>query len=112
MSIERFFVRPGVIIRPLRVDNGYGSKDLDYDSGTQTAVKGWLHQLAESEQQSATRDAEVSTHVLRVPVGTDIASQDRVVISGQVFEVDGPPARAWRPGGEHHTRVSLKYVDG
>lgn len=112
MSISRFFVRDVTIVHPSLEATDYGSVEPDYDSGTQTLTKGWLHQLAESEQQTATRDAEVSTHVLRLPVGTAIAARDQVVVDGVVFEVGGPPARAWRPGGEHHVRVPLRYVDG
>lgn len=113
MSIDKFFVRDVTILHPSLVAS-YGAGTIpDHDAPTGTTrVRGWLHQLDESEQQSATRDAEVSTHILRLPVGTPIAFHDQVRVDGQLFNVDGPPARVWRPGGEHHIRVSLRYVDG
>ena len=113
MSIEHFFVRTVAIQHPALVASGYGAAtEADFSSATTATVKGWLHQLTELEDQTATRDAEVSTHVLRLPKGTVIGSGDRVVIDGQTFEVNGPPNRAWTPEGEHHVRVPLRYVDG
>lgn len=111
--IERFFVRDVTIIHPAEVAASRGAgTEWDWDNATETSVKGWLHQLAESELQTATRDAEVSTHVLRLPAGTGVQAIDRIQIDGQTFEVDGPASHAWRPGGEHHIRVPLRYVDG
>lgn len=112
MSIEAFFVRDVTIQHPVLVDSGYNSTESSFASPTTVAVKGWLHQLAESEQQSATRDAEISTHVLRLPVGTVISAGDRVVIDGETYEVDGSTSSHWRPSGAHHVKASLRKADG
>lgn len=113
MSIDAFFVRTVTIQHPVLVPSGYGDgMEEDFTTPTTTVVKGWLHQLSESEQVSSTRDADVSTHVLRLPAGTAIDSGDRVVVDGQTFLVDGPVAKHWRPNGEHHRRVPLRYIDG
>ncbi len=111
MSIDRFFVRDVDILHPALVASYGDAQREDYVDATVTRVKGWLHQLSESELQSATRDAKISTHVLRLPEGTDVLPVDRVRIDGQLFDVDGPPARVWTPGGEHHVKVSLSYTE-
>ena len=41
-----------------------------------------------------------------------ITAQNRVVIDGTVYEVDGEPNRAWTPRGEHHVEVKLKAISG
>jgi len=112
VSIDHFFVRDVRVTHPVLVAS-YGPGVVpDHDAGTVTTVRGWLYQLSESEQQTATRGAEVSTHVLRLPADAEIHFGDQVEVDGQRFMVDGPPARVWRPGGHHHTKVSLLYTDG
>lgn len=110
--IERFFVRDVTILHPALVATRYSGTDEDFSAATPVAVKGWLHQLTQSELQSATRDAAVSAYVLRLPRGTVIDEHDRVVIDGDTYSVDGAPHRAWTPRGEHHTRVELTLIEG
>lgn len=112
MSINRYFDRTVEIIRPAIVA-GYGNgTERDYENGTVTKTVGWLHQMSEAEQRSGTRDAVTATHVLRAPVDAPIAAHDQIRIDGAVYDIDGPPAVARRPGSPHHLRVSLIYVDG
>ena len=112
MSIDKFFVREVRVTHPVLVASYGPGLVPDHDTGTTTTVRGWLYQLSGSEQQTATRDAEVSTHVLRLPADAEIHFGDTVEIDGQRFTVDAPPSRVWRPGGQHHVRASLLYVDG
>jgi len=112
VTIDRFFVRAVTIQHPVLVASGYNSLEPSFATPTEVEVLGWLHQLAELEHHDGTRDAEISTHVLRLPVGTVIGAGDRVVIDGQTFEVDGATAKNWRPSGAHHVEASLRYMDG
>lgn len=113
MTIERVFVRDVTILHPTLIPSGYGdSTDEDWGTATTVETKGWLAHRSESEIVSATRDAAVSTHVLRLPAGTVIGERDRVEVDGQTYQVVGPPARWWRTQGEHHVSASLNVVDG
>lgn len=110
--IERFYVRTVTVTNPAVVAGPGSSTELDYDAGTTTTLRGWLHQLTEDELQSATRDAAIATHVLRVPTSAPITARSRVTVDGRPYDVIGPPGEAWTPRGEHHLRVSLRSVDG
>lgn len=112
MSIERFFVRDVTIVHPALVATyGDGVRD-DFVAPTLDTTRGWLHQLTESELVATNRNGETSTHVLRVPEGTNVIASDRIIIDGQTFDIEGPPSSVWRPGGEHHIRVPLRLVNG
>jgi hypothetical protein len=110
--IADFFDRTVTIVHPAEIA-GYGAGiERDYATGTSDTTVGWLHQLTEAERTSSTRDAVTATHVLRCPADAPIQPYDRIVVDGETFDLDGKPATARRPGGEHHKRVALVYVDG
>lgn len=113
MSLRKYFVRDVTILHPVLVATGYGnSTEPDFTTPTPVLVRGWLDRVTESETETATRDANISAWVLLLPAGTEITSQDRVVVDGMTFEVDGEPARPWSPRGEHHVRCPLLLTDG
>lgn len=57
-------------------------------SETTTTIKGWLRSTPAGDIRSMNgMQAVVSSHRLFVPVGTDIASGDKVVVDGAEFTV-------------------------
>jgi hypothetical protein len=67
-----------------------------------------------SEQVQTGRIPVVTRPEVYAPAGSDIRAQDRLVVRGKTYEVDGEPA-AWRSpftGWEPGLVVSLKIVEG
>jgi hypothetical protein len=58
-------------------------------------------------------DLLVTNMTVYAPAGTDLVATDRVRWLGDVYEVDGAPAR-WRDdtATEDHVQVQLKLVQG
>lgn len=112
MTIEKFYVRTVTITNPAIVA-GYGSStELDYAHGTTSTTRGWLAPGTSTEVVTASRDAAISTHTLRVPLDSPITSRSRITVDGTPYDVIGPPAEAWTPRGGHHLRVELRAIDG
>jgi hypothetical protein len=95
---------------------------LPYRSATVTAD--WEHAVAEwseqaliaprsgDEDQADGRQAVVELLELFMTPGADIAAHDRVVVRGDLFEVDGPPSRWGRQSGEAGVVVRARRVTG
>lgn len=112
MSITRFFVHDVVIKHPLMVEDVYGNARPDYDQLTEVATKGWMHRLSESDRDETTRDANLVTHVLRLPKDTSLTDSARVEWEGEDYRIEGRPWLAPSPTGPHHWRCPLRLVDG
>lgn len=78
-----------------------------------TDVPGCSVQPASSAEQTSQGDLAVTNLSAFLPAGTDVLVTDRVQVGGQVYEVDGTPAR-WRglSGVEDHVQVQLKLIQG
>lgn len=70
--------------------------------------------VAVSEEDTEDRNTQSSHYLLFLPADADVKGSDRLVIDGDVFEVDGPPRRFDNPrvAAEHHLEVSLKRIEG
>lgn len=73
----------------------YGDEDVRY--GTPTTVKGWLvTKPTERMEMDAGQVQVISTHQLRVPVGTRIRSGDHVKVNDEEFVVtDATNEQSW-----------------
>lgn len=111
MSLTSLLVRTAVIQTATTSTDRYNNTVLDWTSPTSTTTTAWVAQTATIENQDH-RDATVDTVIATFPAGTAITAQNRVVIDGQTYEVDGKPNRAWTPRGEHHVECVLREVRG
>ena len=111
------FVHQIRILRPMRVTDRYGNSTNSWTWPDEVDTAGWLTQTGQSELLEQ-REGQVTDWLLYLPAGTDIVAGDRVVWvdddgDEESFEVDGRPARRWRPAsGEHHLEVNLRAVEG
>lgn len=108
MSFAALLVRDVTILHSTTTIDEYGDPVHTW-AGT-AVTPGWLSQLTALEQRNSS--AEVTTWHLSLPAGTAIEAQDRVTVDGIVYELTGPPNRAWTPRGEHHTECELRLVEG
>lgn len=112
-SLADFFVRDVRVISPAIVTDRYGNESKSWADASSRAVRGWLSWRSEREgEDHSNREAQISECSLLLPAGDSITPADRVLISGQTFEVQGPIRRPWTPAGEHHVRVPLRAVEG
>jgi hypothetical protein len=65
-----------------------------------------------SESDGGDRDAQDHRRRLLCPADTAIGPYDRVVVDGQIFEVNGPPVIHRVPSGQHHLEAQLRWVQG
>lgn len=99
------------ILRPVVVDNRYGSSERSWESPAQTVTRGLLQQSSSQETHSETRDEVRVQALLFLPAGTQIASADRVMVAGQTWFVSGAPLRPGRPGQpEHHVECQIVLI--
>jgi hypothetical protein len=82
-------------------------------SASELDVDGCSVQPTSGTESTDTGDLLVTTATAYAPAGTDLVATDRVRWLGDVYEVDGPPAR-WRDdeGTEDHVQVQLKLTQG
>jgi hypothetical protein len=82
-------------------------------AAAQTDVPGCSFQPGGTQERTARGDTVIASDALYLPAGTDILATDRVSYMGQVYAVDGEPAR-WSDdtGTEQYVRVALKMVAG
>lgn len=105
------------IVRPATTTDTYGNQTFDYgDDATRTDMDGWLQQNSRTEPLSNGRDPLEQSWLL-VTNDKDIEGRDRVEWTDPAgndltFEVDGPPAPVFTPGGYHHTETTLRLVAG
>lgn len=111
MSIERFFVRPVIILNPAYTTDGYGNQIKDWGTATETNASVWLHQR-HVDELLGNREAQVSRWRVRAPLDTPLAGDSRIQHGDVLFEVDGPPHEAWTPDGAHHLVANLLVVEG
>jgi hypothetical protein len=109
--MRNLLVQDIVLVRAGTSTNRYGTVEKDWSTATRVTVKGWVSRSSQSEDATR-REAQISQWVGYFPESTDVVGGDRVEWDGVVFEVDGPPFRAWTPRGEHHVEAPLRVVEG
>lgn len=97
----------------VRTPRDVGSLD-DYGQPTagtpsETSVRGLLQpRTAREVAESRSAGAEIGTHVIFLPLGTDIVPSDAVIFSAQRYEVTGIREHAY--GGLAHLEVDARAV--
>ncbi|GAA5143315.1 hypothetical protein GCM10023340_08480 [Nocardioides marinquilinus] len=99
---------------PLVTDR-YNAKVRDWDAAAETFIHGCgIADGGSTEPVEVGRTAVVCDFEIYAPAGTDVAATDRLVVRGQVCEVEGQPfdwrhpQTGWRPG----TVIRAKIVSG
>jgi hypothetical protein len=96
------------IRRPDATSDRYGNAGPDWSSVTDTAVAGVaVAPRLEGEDRTLGRQGVVVGLTLYLPPGSDIAATDRVVVRGDVYEVDGEPGD-WR--SPHSTAKGIEVA--
>jgi hypothetical protein len=100
-------------IRPSSSTNTYGDTAFSYivPPATSTTMAAWLQQNNRTEEATEGR-APLDQRWLLITNDSDVEGHDRIVWGALTFEVDGPPAPVYTPGGYHHTEATLKVVEG
>jgi hypothetical protein len=104
-------------VRPATSTDSYGNTTYDYgSSASRKDMAAWLQQNNRAEPLSNGRDPLDQVWLL-VTNDKDIQGRDRVEWTDPAgndvtFEVDGPPAPVFTPGGYHHTESTLRVVSG
>ena len=80
---------------------------------TEADITGCSVQPASAIELTDRGDLLVTNVTVYAPAGTDLLATDRVRWAGDVYEVDGAPAR-WNDdtGTEDHVQAQLKLVQG
>lgn len=111
MSLTSLMVHDVAILTAGTTTDRYGNLVLNWGTATSVSAKGWITQRPGSEDL-LNRDAQIAEWVLFLEAGTPITGHDRVMWEGIMFEVAGPPQRAWTPRGEHHVEATLRAITG
>jgi head-tail adaptor len=109
--IDRFWVHPVTVARPVMVADRYGDQVPDFGSGARTPVNGWLARQDTSEIRDG-REEVISDYTLTLPAGTDVAASDRIETARGVYEVVGDVEEAPTPAGTHHLILRLRTFRG
>lgn len=94
-------------------DPRYGSEYRDWDNAISVVVRGCNVQPFKATEVLMDREY-IDTHLrLFAPAGTSLEATDRVLYDGEVFEVDGQPARWYDDAGIlDHIAANLKRKTG
>lgn len=85
----------------------YGATIPDWTSPSETSYACRLVPVAGIELVGDGRDALIAQPVARLPYDADVAGGDRLVINGDTYDVDGPPAAY-----SAHLDCRIKRVEG
>lgn len=96
-----------VVRRATPVEDPYSGEVTDYSwaDATDTEIPGCIVWPGETDEPNRVAREIVDVIItVAMPPGTDVTAQDRVVVRGEVYEVDGAPfdyrhpMTGWRPG--------------
>lgn len=111
MSLKALLARDVVIQTGTPTTDRYNNTTLDWSAPRERQAKAWLAQQSTIENHQQ-RDATVTSVSATFEVSAELDARERVVVDGQVYEVDGLPNVAHTPRGPHHVEASLKAVVG
>lgn len=99
-------------IRPSESTNSHGDEALDYTvpPATSASITAWLQQQKPSEPITDGRQPLIREWLLMT--NDEVQGRDRIAFGSLTFEVDGPPAPVYTPGGLHHYEANLRLVEG
>lgn len=93
----------------------YNNVILDWSAPDEVCARAWVAQLKKKTfgaEDLNQRDAVTTSLVAFFEPGTPIDAYKRVVVDGDVYQVDGAPDLASTPRGVHHLEVHLDRVAG
>lgn len=102
-------------VRPGEKTDRYGATIADWDDADEEAITGCAFAPeASSEDHAGGRQAVLAPATLYAPTGADIQPQDRIVVRGETFEVDGDRSDWRNPYSGHRPGISvaLRRVTG
>lgn len=100
-------------IRPNITTDTHGDQKLEYavPPATSADMAAWMQQDSGKESRDDGREPQERDWLL-ITNDQDIQGRDRIVFGSLTFDVEGPPAPVYTPGGYHHTESTLRKVDG
>lgn len=98
-------------LRASRVPDDRGNQVDDWSTPTTVAIPGCSVQPGVTSEDRLNRDTTLIAYTVIAPAGIDVLSTDRIVYSGQTYEIDGEPER-WETGILDHTTLYLKRWEG
>lgn len=107
--LEELMVDRIQVLRRTTTEDSTGDQEETFTP--QAPIAAWAAQLGAKEVQGG-RDTAIAPWVFIVPTGTEITAYDQVLYNGMTFHVEGPPANAHTPDGEHHMRVTATWIEG
>lgn len=80
------------VLTPGSTTDGHGNAVADWDDPEETELTGCVVAPAQTpEDRSAGRQGVISLRTVYVPRGATVAATDRLVVRGEIYEVDGDP---------------------
>ena len=107
------FTEPVSIVNPEAGEDVYGDTVWEYDDGDAVAEFGAFEPAGSVEVLNG-RSAVTQSPRLYLRTGSAVTARSQITVRGDVFEVDGEPARWTDPfsGGDIGYVVALKRVTG
>jgi hypothetical protein len=96
----------------------YGDTKIDWSTTTDATFLGWLDSTPQAVRSRAiteltTRAGELSTGTLYAPATLDIRNTDRVLVGGDLWQIDSIPAKFYRADGTvSHLQMIVSRFQG
>jgi hypothetical protein len=82
--------------RPAYVSDGRGGTKADWAVNQPVTIRGWQVDAGDTSADIQNRDGSLVVYTIRGPFDADVRGDDRIVLSGEEFEIDGGVLR--QPG--------------
>jgi hypothetical protein len=100
------------IVRPAERSSDYGTRpELDWTNATTTTVSGCNVQPVAAAEFTQDRDSTMTRWVAWLPAEADVHATDRIVWTGETYDVDGDVER-WDFGALSHQVINLRRSEG
>lgn len=98
-------------LRPTFTRDSHGNDSEDWSDPASLLIPGCSVQPGVTSEDRQNRDTTLIAFTVIAPAGIDVLSTDRIVYSGNTYEIDGEPER-WETGILDHTNLYLKRWEG
>jgi hypothetical protein len=100
-----------VLEQPTTMTDSRGDETLTWDSPTRTTIRAWVDQQSTTETDDETRNVR-SSNALLVTNHLNVNADDRLVVDGETWTVQGRPRKVPTLAGIHHLEATLRLVQG
>ena len=83
------------VVRPTTTEGSFGDDALTYGTTPTHEVAGVMVEPRSSGEDNAGRQAVIVGLTLYLPTGSDVLPTDHLLVRGELYEAEGPPAD-WR----------------